>query len=280
MAVTAASAIARRAFADARVRTISFVLLFFLGALTQATAYREGYSTLAERLKFACTVGENDAARLLYGTPHDLLTVGGYVGWRVGGTMAVFAALFGLLGAVRAMRAEEDAGRTDLVLSGVVSRRKAFLAQVAAIAAGAIVLWLALALSFLVGELPLGGSAHLALAVASVVPVFAGVGAVASQLAPTKRMATGLATGVLVVAFALRTVAAISSAGLEWLRWTTPLGWAEELRPFADPRPLVLFLPAVAAAVLLVAAGLPSAILRARYVRAGGWWRAWTMAIR
>jgi ABC-2 type transport system permease protein len=225
-----------------------------VAALTQATAYREGYPTLAERLKFARTVGENDAARLLYGAPHDLLTVGGYVSWRVGGTLAVFAALFGLLGAVRAMRAEEDTGRAELVLAGVVGRRKVLVAHLAAIGAGAAVLWLALLVSFLAGELPAGSSAYLALAVVSVVPVFAGVGAVMSQLAPTKRMATGLATGVLVIAFALRTVAAVSSAELDWLRWATPLGWVEEVRPFADPQPLVLLLPAGSAALLLVAA--------------------------
>jgi polyether ionophore transport system permease protein len=252
--VAPTSAIARRTFSDSRVRTISFAVLFFLGALTQATAYREGYPTLAERLKFARTVGANDAARLLYGTPHDLLTVGGYVSWRVGGTMAVFAALFGLLGAVRAMRAEEDAGRAELVLVGVVSRRGAFVAQVAGIAAGAAALWLALFLAFIVGRLAVGGSAYLALTIASLIPVFAGVGAVTSQLASTKRTATGLATGVLAIAFALRTVAAISSTGLGWLRWATPLGWAEELRPFAGPRPLVLLVPAATAALLLVAA--------------------------
>ena len=42
--------------------------------------------------------------------------------------------------------------------------------------------------------------------------------------------------------------------GLGWLRWATPLGWAEELRPFAGARPAVLLLPAVATALLLVAA--------------------------
>jgi ABC-2 type transport system permease protein len=253
--VAGARAIAWRAFADARVRTISFGLLFFLAAVTQATAYREGYPTFAERLRFARTVGENDAARLLYGTPHDLLSTGGYVSWRVGGTMAVLAALFGLLGAVRAMRAEEDAGRADLVLSGVVGRRRVFLAQLAAIAGGALVLWLALFLSFLVGRLPAGGSAYLAVAIVSVLPVFAGVGALTSQLAPSKRMATGLATGVLVLAFVLRAVPALSSVGLSWLRWATPLGWVEELRPFADPKPLVLLLPTAAAVLLLLAAG-------------------------
>jgi polyether ionophore transport system permease protein len=250
-----ASAVARRAFGDARVRTISFAILFFIAALTQATAYREGYPTLAERQRFARSVGGNDAARLLYGTPHDLLSTGGYVSWRVGGTMAVLAALFGLLGAVRAMRAEEDSARADLVLSGTVSRRGIFLAQLAAIAGGAAVLWLALFVSFLAGRLPAGGSAYLALSIVSVVPVFAGVGALTSQLAPAKRLATGLATAVLVTAFALRAVPALSSAGLGWLRWTTPLGWAEELRPFSDAQPLVLLLPALTAALLLLAAG-------------------------
>ena len=193
--MAAASAVARRAFADARVRTISFALLFALSAVIQSTAYREGYPTVADRRAFARSVGENDAARLLYGTPHDLVSVGGYVSWRVGGSMAVFAALFGLLGAVRAMRAEEDAGRAELLLAGTISRHKAFLAQLAAIGAGAAVLWLALVVSLLAGRLPAGGSAYLALAIVSVVPVFAGVGAVASQLAPNKRMATGLEPG-------------------------------------------------------------------------------------
>jgi ABC-2 type transport system permease protein len=104
------------------------------------------------------------------------------------------------------------------------------------------------------GKRPAGGSAYLALAIVSVVPVFAGVGAVTSQLAPTKRVATGLATGVLLLAFALRTASAISSAGVGWLRWTTPLGWSEELRPFADPQPIVLLLPIAAGGLLLLVA--------------------------
>lgn len=249
-----ASALARRAFADSRTRTISFALLFLLSSLTQATAYREGYPTLAERLRFARTVGANDAARLLYGSPHDLLSVGGYVSWRVGGSLAIFAAIWGLLGAVRAMRAEEEAGRTEFVLAGTVSRNRLFVAQVAAIGAGAAVLWLALFAAFVAGELPAGGSAYLALATVSVIPVFAGVGALAAQLAPTKRMATGLSCGVLVVAFALRDIADIASGGADWLRWVTPMGWAEELRPFAGPQPLVLVAPVITAALLLAAA--------------------------
>jgi polyether ionophore transport system permease protein len=253
--VGVASAIARRAFADARVRTISFALLFFLAALTQATAYREGYPTLEDRLRFARSVGQNDAARLLYGLPLDLLSLGGYVTWRVGGSLAILAAIWGLLGAVRAMRAEEESGRAEVLLACFVGRRRVFAAQLVAIGAGATVLWLAAFVALVVGEVPAGGSAYLALAIVSVVPVFAGVGALASQLAPSSRMATGLASAVLVVALALRAVADTTGGGAAWLRWLSPLGWAEELRPFADPQPLVLLLPALASAVLLAVAG-------------------------
>jgi ABC-2 type transport system permease protein len=252
----AASAVARRTFGDARGRTISFAVLFLVASITQATAYREGYPTRTDRLDFARSVGANDAARILYGVPHDLLSVGGYVTWRVGGTLAIFAAVWGMLAAVRAMRADEESGRAELVLAGVTGRRQVFMAQLAAIGSGAVVLWLVLFGSLVAGRLPAGGSAYLALAIVSTAPVFAGVGAVTSQLAPTRRMATGLATGVLLVAFALRTVAAISSGGVEWLRWATPLGWVEELRPFAGPRPLVLVAPAAASAVLVVTAAV------------------------
>ena len=250
-----ASAIARRAFADARVRTISFAILFFVAAVTQGTAYEEGYPTIEDRIRFARSVGENDAARLLYGTPHDLLTVGGYVAWRVGGSLAILAGIWGLLAAVRAMRAEEESGRSEVLLTGAVGRRTVFAAQLAAIGAGAVVLWLTAFAGLVVGSVPVGGSAYLALAIVSVIPVFAGVGAVASQLAPRKRMATGLASAVLAVAFALRGVASSTSGGAEWLRWLSPLGWAEELRPFAGAQPVVLLLPVVASAALLLAAG-------------------------
>jgi ABC-2 type transport system permease protein len=254
--MSGASAIARRTFADARTRTFSFALLFAFAAYVQVTAFREGYPTLEDRLQLARSFGDNNAVRLLYGEPHDLLSVGGYVSWRVGGSIAIFAAVWGLLGAVRAMRAEEEAGRAELVLAGVVSRRKAVLSQLAAIGAGAAILWLALFAALAGAELPAGDSAYLALAVLSPLPVFVGVGAVASQLAPTRRLATELSTGVLAVAFALRAIADTSSGGADWLRWASPLGWAEELRPFADPQPIVLLLPALAGLLLLVVAGM------------------------
>lgn len=101
--------------------------------------------------------------------------------------------------------------------------------------------------------MPAGRSAYLALATLSVVPVFAGVGAVASQVAPTRRVALELGAAVVGVCLLLRVIAD-TSAGVGWLRWATPLGWAEELRPFTGPRPAVLALQFAAAAALVVGA--------------------------
>ena len=256
----ASSALARRAFGDARTRTISFALLFGVVGAVQVVGYRTTYPTHADRVAFARTFGDNSAVRLFYGVPHDLLTVGGYSAWRVGGILSLFAAVWGLLAAIRAMRTEEDTGRQELVLALPVSRRQTVAASLAAIGAGALVLWLATFVGLAATRLPVGGSAYLALAVVSPVPVFVGVGALASQIAPNRRLALAMSFGVLAVAFALRVVAdTATNAG--WLRWATPLGWVEELRPFAGARPAVILLPLLSG-LLLLALALPIALRR------------------
>jgi ABC-2 type transport system permease protein len=240
--VSAASAIARRAFADGRVRTISFAVAFGLLALVSVVGYKHSYPTQIERLRFARSFADNKSVRLFYGVPHDLLSVGGFAAWRVGGFASIFAGVWGLLAAVRALRTEEDAGRQELVLSGAVSRSRALGAALTAIAAGALLIWAGTFLGLVAGRLQAGGSAYLALATVSPAVVFAGVGVLASQLAPTRRVALELSMAVLAVSLLMRVVADTSTT-LDWLRWLTPLGWAEELRPFTGARPAVLLLP-------------------------------------
>ena len=83
--------------------------------------------------------------------------------------------------------------------------------------------------------------------------VFASVGALTSQLSRTRRTATSLGMAVFAVMFVLRMIAD-SGAGMQWLRWTTPLGWSEIMRPFTD-NDLVPLAPAVlSTAVLCLAA--------------------------
>jgi ABC-2 type transport system permease protein len=246
-------ALIRRAFLDARTRTVAFAYVFAVYAWLQAAAYHNTYPTLADRIAFAKAFAGNDAIRLFYGFPYNVVTVGGYSAWRVGGTLSIAAAAFGLLASVRALRTEEESGRTELVLAGAVGRRTFFLAAMAAIAGCTLILWVAEFAGFVLAGLPVAGSAYLALATVSVVPVFAGIGAVASQFAPTRRMALSLGVTAVTLSWLLRVLADTISGGA-WLRWATPLGWAEELRPFARPQPGVLLFAAVATTPLLVAA--------------------------
>jgi ABC-2 type transport system permease protein len=64
-----------------------------------------------------------------------------------------------------------------------------------------------------------------------------------------------LAGSALMVALVVRVIAdTVGSLG--WLRWVTPLGWAEELRPFAGAQAWVLILPVLASGGLLAGAGI------------------------
>jgi polyether ionophore transport system permease protein len=249
------SAIARRTLRSARVQTASFAFFFAFVALVNVVGYRHSYATPEQRLAFAKSFGDNTALRLFYGVPHDLTSIGGYTAWRVGGFMSIFAGMWGLLAAVRALRTEEDSGRQELVLASPVSRRAAFGGAVAAVALSGAVLWLGTFVGLVAGRLPAGGSAFLALATVCPAATLAGVGALASQLAPTRRVALEISAAALALALLARVVADTSSH-LHWLRWLTPLGWSEEMRAFAGQRGAVLLLPAIATAALLAAAGL------------------------
>ena len=86
--------------------------------------------------------------------------------------------------------------------------------------------------------------------------VFIATGGLTAQLFATRRRASGAGGLVLGALFLLRMVAD-GSSGLGWLRWLTPFGWLEELRPFADNRVLpLLLLAGLAVAVGAIAIAL------------------------
>ncbi|HWC35463.1 MAG TPA: hypothetical protein VG650_11640 [Mycobacteriales bacterium] len=255
----------RRGLRDSRTRIVTFGYLFAVYAYVQPVGYRHTYKTPLERAVFVHSFGDNPGLRLLYGLPRRLDTTAGYTAWRVGGVLAVAAAFFGLLAAVRATRAEEEAGRTEVVLSAPVSRTTATTALWSLIAAGTGVVWVAEFAGLLIARLPAGGAAALATSTAAVSVVFAAIGALGAQLAGTRRGAMAVGGAAVAAAFLLRILAdTVSGAG--WLGWLTPLGWAERLQPSTGFRPWVLVLPAAATAVLAAVAARWS---RSRDIGAG-----------
>jgi ABC-2 type transport system permease protein len=229
--------------------------VFALYVVASAAGYASTYPTAAERLRLATTFGSNVGLNALIGPAHELQTVAGFTAWRSLGVLSIVGGVWGLLVGTRFLRGEEDAGRWEILLAGRVNRRGGALQVVVALGLGIVTLWaIPAAATVVVGraasiQISVPQALYLALALVCSAAVFAMVGALASQVAATRRQATTYASAVLGVAYVLRMVAD-SGTGLAWLRWTTPLGWVEELRPLVGPRPYVL-LPIVALSLTL-----------------------------
>ena len=259
-----------QALRQERVRLCVIGAILALFAAANVIGYRDSYPTLAARLRFAAAFSDNPALRLFYGVPHDLASVAGYAEFRSVGLLSVIAAGWGVFAAVRVLRAEEDAGRYELVLAGAVTRRGAAAAVLAALAIESAALWVACALALvIVGSVPgdIGVPQALGIAAAIVLPgaLFASVGALASQLAPTHRGAEALGGACIALALLVRVLADLVG-GLGGLRLATPLGWAELIRPVTGFSPIALA-ALIAATVLL--AGLAVAIAGRRDVGTG-----------
>jgi ABC-2 type transport system permease protein len=184
--------------------------------------------------------------------------VAGFTAWRTLGLLSIVGAIWGLLLATRLVRGEEDAGRWEVLLTGLTTRRGAAAQAVAGLAAGWVALWAVTAVfTVAVGrsadvDFSVTGSLFLATALAASSAVFMTVGVLVSQLAATRRQANILGAAFFGITLLLRMVAD-SGTGLGGLRWATPFGWAEELRPLSGSRllPLVPLVALVIGAVAL-----------------------------
>ena len=191
------------------------------------------YPTEARRLALVQTAGGNAALRFLYGRLEGTST-GALTTWRFGVWAACMAAVLAIFVVVRHTRADEEAGRLELVGSAAVGRQAPLTAALLTAAAANVVIVLLAFLWLVKLKLPAAGSAALVLAIGACGLVFTGVAAVAAQLAATARGARGLAIAVLGAAFVLRGVGDTGPAGLSWLSGASPLGWVELVRAFGS----------------------------------------------
>ena len=169
-------------------------------------------------------------------------SVGGYTLHRDALTLAVLAALMSVFAVVRHTRQGEELGREELLGAGVVGRYATVTAAVTVALAANVVLAVMLGLAMSVTGQPASGSLVAGTSIALVGATFTGVAAVTSQLASTARGASGLAGAGIGVAFMLVAVGnmlgTVDSAALRvtsaWPAWLSPIGWGQQMRPFAD----------------------------------------------
>ena len=236
--------------------------VFGIAALLAITArdLKVLYPTAAMRLAVAASAGENPALRLLLGRLNGT-SVGAFVAARWGVWGAAFAVLLTILIVVRHTRADEEAGRLELVGSAAVGRQAPLTAALMAAATANVAIAL-LTLPVAIGAEAAAGGLGGARAVHR--RVRAGVRrggrrrrAAGGDRAGRPRHRDRRARGRLRNARGGR----FRSAGGSWLSWVSPLGWVELTRAFgsAGERWWVLTLPLAASAVLAAAAFLLAA---------------------
>ncbi len=240
-----ATVIGRRLAGRAARSGIAWGLAFGLYELYAVFTYAAEYPTVASRLQIAQSLGANTGLLALLGQAPQLGTMAGFTAWRSLGLLAVLGAMWGLLTSTKWLRGEEEAGRWELYLAGQATRRGAAAQALVGLTAGWVSLLGATAVITVLAGLrvdpppSIADSLFFSLALTSSAAVFVAVGALASQLAATRRQALTIGAAVLGAAFLIR-MAADSNPHLAWARWASPLGWVEELRPLTGPQPVVL----------------------------------------
>ncbi len=233
-------------------------LLFGGLAANEALSYTHNFPTLESRTELARTIGTNAGLAAVTGVGHRLDTIEGFVAWRVFGLLVIVGAIWGLLTATRLLRGEEDAGRWELLLAGRTTRRTATGQALVGLGAGFAALWAVTSIALVVAGtrssvgFTLGASWFYATALVAGAAIFLAVGAVTSQLGTNRRHANGLGAAVLAGSLVVRAVAD-SADGLGWLRWLSPLGWVENLRPLTGSAPWALVPIAVLVGACVVA---------------------------
>jgi ABC-2 type transport system permease protein len=220
-----------------RVRLLIWVLAIVAVVAVFAAAIGELYPDEASRRQLGGSVAANPAFGALLGPLQDPTSVGGLLTWRMSFFQMVLVPLMALQTVTRHTRAEEEAGRLDLVGSTVIGHRAPLTAAlIVAVGASVVVGVLVTLVLLALGEAAAGALA-LGAVYAGAGAMFAAVAAVTAQLVETSRGANGLAGGVLAVSFLVRGVAdGGGETGPTWLRWLSPTGWTTEVQPFAGER--------------------------------------------
>ncbi|MBA4866658.1 ABC transporter permease [Streptomyces sp. PSKA54] len=232
-----------------RVMMPVWVAVVVLMVVSGVSSIGQLYDTTAKRAELAVDMSANSSMRAMYG-PVFGDSVGAIVAWRFGGFAAVLAAVMSLMIVIRHTREEEETGRHELLASAMVGRRAPLTAALLAalVANTAVALLIAAGLS---GQ-GTAGALALGLAIGGIGMLFAGMAAIMAQLTESARFARGLTAAVLGLAFLLRATGdSASDDGSSVLTWLSPLGWAENARPYADERWWVVLLLAAAVVVQL-----------------------------
>ncbi|MPV36254.1 polyketide antibiotic transporter [Georgenia subflava] len=238
-----------------RVRIIVWTLAFAVLVAGSVASLEVTYPT-PESLQARAALLSNPSAVMMTGPlfAADNYTFGAMLANELALYIYLAAAIMSVLLVVRHTRAEEESGRLELLRALPVGRFAPATAALVTVALANLAVAVAVVAALTGTGMAVVDSAAMGLATALTGLVFGAVAAVTAQLTEHARTASGLAMGVLAVAFIVRGVGDVIDNQGSWLSWFSPLAWAQQTRVFVDLRWWPLALSAVATLLLLVLA--------------------------
>ncbi len=200
------------------------------------------YPTVESRVQAAAAINSMASLVALYGRIYDETSLGAVAMIKMGGMGAAMVALLALFTVIRHTRSEEESGRLELLGAGVVGRYAPLTAALVVGVGASLLLGVVTAVALAAIELPLAGSIAFGLSWAGIGVAFATIAAVAAQLTRSARAASGIAAATLGAVYLLRAVGDTSTGPARWLTWVSPVGWGQQVRPFAGDRWWVLLI--------------------------------------
>ena len=250
----------RLAWRRNRLRFLAWLFVLVGTYAYIASSYTQTF-TSEEALKEYAALSATPGMKAIAGFSKAADTLGGAVwtkGWM---TIALTLAIVSVFLVTRSGRADEEAGRTELLRSRVLGIRASSHAIVLLVALLSLLVGVGMSAVSLVWDLdPQGAGISAALALgastAGVGLVGLGVGALAGQLARTSRGANALGSATIFAFFVIRM---IGDLGPSWMTWLSPIGWGVRMQPYSDNAwgPFLLML-ALAASLLLIARTIES----------------------
>jgi ABC-2 type transport system permease protein len=223
-------------------RKVAAALGWMAGIVTLSSVYgyRVAYPHYPDRLRLSTSFSHDAGIAAVVGPARALDTVAGFTAFRTLGVIPLIVAIWAMLSATRGLRGEEESGRWEILIAAPITKRRATLATIRGLYGSLVITLVVSSLfitltSLLSHDFTVRAGLFFALTLIATAFLFTSVGALASQIASTRRLAATQAGLILGISFLLRAVAD-SSPNLSWLHWLSPLGWITESAPLTHTR--------------------------------------------
>ena len=222
-----------------RVQVPVWVVVIALTCLLIAVDIADTFNTQALRIAAVQTFASNPTLLALRGAP-DGASAGAFFWVEIGSYLALLVAFMNSFLAVRHTRADEEAGRAELIVATRAGRGSSTIATVLLAVIANVGVAVLSGLAMMAAGFDAAGSFALGWALGTTGIVFFGIGLLFAQIFSTSRAANGWGTAAIGVAWVLNAAgAATGTASPDGLHvtpgaaaWFTPIGWATSARPF------------------------------------------------